>query len=694
MKKTFRWILCLLIVATVLAILAVSAAAAPAKPGTHADGAACKSHPGELVTLSDIERTAAMRNAGPMRAPSFEPVTADLPLLIIVIGFDNIAYRSDFDWAQEIFRADKSLAEYYTDMSFGKFTFSPAAETSAYDGDGNLNTYDAVNDGVVHVSLPLDHADWRLEDTLLTEADKTANRTLNEALIAAIDAADAYVDFSAYDVNSDGAITTDELALGFVVAGYEACSSYSYSHGKTYYLWSNAYSFLEAKTFYNFTFDLPSPDGVTVNSYIAISEQEDDGSQEPISTLAHELGHYLGLPDLYDTLYSYSGDWLKFSVSNLSLMADGMYGTDPDTGAQIPYSLDAWSRAVLGWADVETVGLTGDYTLAAQNYEDDAGYSLLRINTRNTGEYYLLENRSFLKWDAGLADKYERDSGGIVLWHIDDAVIAQYFDANTVNSIKHRPGVMPLYPESNNGVYSFIGANSKVYLERPFFDMAMWNNTLSSLGTSLDLPLYGTDSNADKRIGRTLSGTRVMFLSDADMSMQVRINPGLHIHAPVYTVVTEPGCTEPGAACYFCEGCGCYFADETCAEQIETPFALEPLGHKTPVYKVVTTPTCTEPGAAYYLCERCGKHFSDEACTREIDSTFALNALGHTQPNSNGKCGRCGAQLVTPENPPAPSNQNDDLCPYCHTRHTGTFGPLIAFFHRILYFFAHLFGLK
>ena len=33
-----------------------------------------------------------------------------------------------------------------------------------------------------------------------------------------------------------------------------------------------------------------------------------------------------------------------------------------------------------------------------------------------------------------------------------------------------------------------------------------------------------------------------------------------------------------------------------------------------------------------------------------------------------------------------------NACPYCGKTHTGAFGKLTAFFHRILYFFAHLFG--
>ena len=371
---------------------------------------------------------------------------------------------------------------------------------------------------------------------------------------------------------------------------------------------------------------------MTVDSFIAISEQEDDGTQEPISTLAHELGHYLGLPDLYDTAYNTSLEWGKYDVSFLSVMAGGMYGTDPDTGKITPYSLDAWSRVILGWAEPEEAA-AGDYTLTAQNYTNDAGYTLLRVPTQNPGEYYLLENRGFAKWDAGLADEYDRDAGGIILWHIDDNVYDAYNPDNTVNNTDHRPAVMPLYAEKTSaGAYAFTGKNKTVDLTAAFFDKTEWNTRYAALGTALDLPIYGTDSNADLRSGRTNSGILLTFLSDGAASMKVRVSPDGHVH--------------------------------------------------NPVQQVVTAPTCTAAGTGYYDCSLCGKRFTDATGTTETTGTVALPALGHTEPNAEGKCARCGAQLIAEEN----------LCPYCHSYHSGPLGGFTAFVHKVLYFFAHLFG--
>ena len=336
-------------------------------------------------------------------------------------------------------------------MSFGKFTFTPAAETAAFGMGGNSNTADKANDGVVHVNLPTAHKDWANEDE---------NPALAQTLIDAIEAADAYVDFAAFDADENGEITENELAVGFVVAGYEASASYSYKMGVENYLWAHAWSISEIISEYGCALSVPALDGTSVDAYIAIAEQVAENESEPISVLAHELGHYLGLPDLYDTSENTTAEWGKYDVSDFSVMASGSWGDDPD-GGYLPYSMDVWSRFALGWCEPQTADEDGDYAVISQSYTQDDAFHALYLPTEREGEYYLLENRQFVKWDAGLAKDY--GNGGVILWHIDDAVFEQYNDDNQVNDTFHRPAVMPLYPEKLNGAYTYIGNTTRVY---------------------------------------------------------------------------------------------------------------------------------------------------------------------------------------------------------------------------------------
>ena len=704
-KAAFQ-IICTLLL-TLLFVFTGSAVSEAKDAGQHI----CKSHPGSLLTLSEISKTAAIRNRGPMRAPSLQPAVSDLPLVVIVAEFSDAAYSETFDWSNSIFNADRSLAEYYTDMSLGQFTFSPARESSAFGGE-NRNAADKANDGIIHVTLELPHDDWTLDYAYMSKKDIATTQTLSDALCAALDAADTYLDFSAYDTDKNGTITTDELAVGFVFAGYEASSADGYKKGISKYLWSHAWSLQEIKDDYKFPFELPAPDDVTVSSYIAISEQEEDGTQEPYATLAHELGHYIGLPDLYDTSYSTAAEWGKYDVGCLSLMCKD-YWFDADTGETLPTPLDAWSRVILGWTAPTVADETGIYTLTAQDDTDNSAYRVLQINTQNPGEYYLLENRAISKWDAPMTQEFSTEAGGLVFWHIDDDVYDQYNESNQVNDAFHRPAVMPLFPEKNSGgAYTFIGKNSTVQTGRPFFDRAIWSNFNADLGTTLDLPLYGTGNNADKRNARTLSGIQLEFLSDAGTEMQVWLNPHLHQHIATQVVLQAPSCTAEGLGYLACSLCGKWFTDESCTTESSVPVVLPVLGHSFTKYQYNNDASCGEDGTETAICDRCdetdtrtatgtalshsytAKLTTEPTCAESGEQTFtctlcgdirieAVQALGHTIPNDAGKCDRCGKILFSPEK----------TCAYCHKHHGNSFlQRIIAFFHKLFYAVAHLFG--
>lgn len=71
-----------------------------------------------------------------------------------------------------------------------------------------------------------------------------------------------------------------------------------------------------------------------------------------IGTLAHELGHTMGLPDLYDT----NGG--GFGIGDWGLMGTGSWyhGVNPAVVAEKPAHMDAWCKQELGWVTPVQIG--------------------------------------------------------------------------------------------------------------------------------------------------------------------------------------------------------------------------------------------------------------------------------------------------------------------------------------------------
>ena len=94
--------------------------------------------------------------------------------------------------------------------------------------------------------------------------------------------------------------------------------------------------------------------------------------------------------------------------------------------------------------------------------------------------------------------------------------------------------------------------------------------------------------------------------------------------------------------------------------------------------------TCTSVGKKTYTCTVCG-------ATKPED----IPKIAHRDANGDGLCDygcgtSMGGQTEQPTEPSQPSG--GDKCPLCGETHTGFFGKIVGFFHRIAYFFRNLFN--
>lgn len=79
-----------------------------------------------------------------------------------------------------------------------------------------------------------------------------------------------------------------------------------------------------------------------------------------VGTVAYETGHFLGLPDLYDTDGSGSG------LGSWSLMANSWGWDNLQTQ---PGLMDGWSRLKLGWATPTYITAAGNYTIGSASLD-------------------------------------------------------------------------------------------------------------------------------------------------------------------------------------------------------------------------------------------------------------------------------------------------------------------------------------
>ena len=131
-------------------------------------------------------------------------------------------------------------------------------------------------------------------------------------------------------------------------------------------------------------------------------------SMSSTATLCHELGHYIGLQDLYDIDYD-AGVWAGFAnIEYLSLMDEGGWAFEKSEGIVktkfIPSHLDALSKWMLGYYDESYINKSGEYTLNAAS--DNDKYNFYIIPTNDENKYFIIENRQFKNFYRVLCPSY------------------------------------------------------------------------------------------------------------------------------------------------------------------------------------------------------------------------------------------------------------------------------------------------
>jgi len=171
-------------------------------------------------------------------------------------------------------------------------------------------------------------------------------------------------------------------------------------------------------------------DGVSILKYIVIPEQylyspneAPPGLIHPIGTICHELGHVLGLPDLYDT--SLPKESSAAGIGKWGLMGSGNWQRQTS-----PAYMNAWSRYQLGFINpviIDAAINNEEILFPAESGEEGLLAMILPMNSNMPQEYLILENRQKLGSDQHLKNS------GLLVWHIDETITSMYPAINSVN---------------------------------------------------------------------------------------------------------------------------------------------------------------------------------------------------------------------------------------------------------------------
>lgn len=244
---------------------------------------------------------------------------------------------------------------------------------------------------------------------------------------------------------------------------------------------------------------------IAVDDYVVIPALScfhgDDPSRTfgEIGVLSHELGHAFGLPDLYDTSGNQQG------IGSWGLMGSGNWGCDHGSGTPVeparPCHMGAWSKGVLGWAPVETLEPGRDHGTVTLDPVETGG-RVLRVDARDgSGDFYLLENRQRIGFDAHL------HAPGVLVWRVDQEKL-NTVTGNTVNTDPDRLGVGIVQADgrrdlqdTGNGGRGDPGDIFPGSTGQEDFHAGTDPPALSHLGSATGLTVLGVGPGAGDRMG-------------------------------------------------------------------------------------------------------------------------------------------------------------------------------------------------
>jgi len=253
------------------------------------------------------------------------------------------------------------MRSYFEDISYGKLTVT-----------GDITNWIDVNNNTIDYGKDTGSGLERFDDT---DGDKVPDSW--KLIRDAVNLTDGFVNFTQYD------------DVVVVHSGNDQAKT-----GYPNDIYSSHYTGLEIAT----------SDGITITQGILIAETD------PMGIFAHEFGHELGLPDLYNIHGSpeYVGSW--------DLMAYGAWLGNPQGTS--PSQPTSWSKSRLGWIP-ENLTAVDRITEKVIDPLEIQGNNLTFVKIPITTEtYYMAEVRNKTGYDSYLP------STGVLILYVNESRIS------------------------------------------------------------------------------------------------------------------------------------------------------------------------------------------------------------------------------------------------------------------------------
>ena len=337
-----------------------------------------------------------------------ESLTGTMPVLIILALFADSPepHLGAAEVQQAMFEGPSpygTVSEYYDEVSGGRFQ-------------------------VTGETLPWVRTSLTMAEVVGTEYGLGDDARTGEYLLEAVAAVDSLVDFGIFDNDGpdgtpnsgddDGRV--DAVAFQFLEVGASCGGPSIWPHRWRIEGWT------EDEDDVGFETDDLGFDGtpIVVSDYTTQGATDCGGVEaQKATTIAHELGHVLGLPDLYDASQGLEPEHRRWVVGCWDLMAAGSWGCGNEnrTAWVRPTHLGGWEKGLLGWLD-EVVdvspALNQEYTVGPIQ----EGQRILRIPLESgqadpaEREHLLIEYRTQEGFDADLP------ASGVLVYHIDPKI--------------------------------------------------------------------------------------------------------------------------------------------------------------------------------------------------------------------------------------------------------------------------------